>query len=598
MAPAAAAEAPARTAAARTLAPQGEPGLGQVEHPAHREAGDLDLLAAGAVEADAADAPGRSAREDVEAPEVELGKALADGGGDLGVGAKAVPAQARMPLLERQGAGVQVLDERDEQLARAVELEFVARQQVQLAGARRRLPDADESGGGAAEAQRGVATVGLAHQQIAADQALEGGAGGLGRAPLARRRPARRPRRRGAHHCRPGFDAGDAAQVVGRLEREDHLDVLGAAAASGGVEGVDRRAVAEQHLAGRLRHGAVGERVLGAGAAVDLTLRGAAQVVALLGEAAEIAQGVAARRHGLRLERLELRVAVGAELARHDAAQVVLERQLVDHVEAAAVVEEDDQGAAKSAAFELEGLAGGGGELETAPGHARARAVRRHLEGRIERAGPLGDHPERVESPALEGAPPLLGLLAVGPAPDTHPVEPAAGVEAGVSRCGGQRRQPPCQPFGLLRLAQRRHLETPDGHLAGGRRGAHGDRRTDRPRPVRESGTRRDAAARNRHALEVGQQTDADTLRQRRRGRRRRCDGRRRRRRFGRGRLGGRRLDDDFRQWRDRRRARRRDAASRRQGERGEGRESRSRGDHRAAESGNSERTSATHEAP
>ncbi len=138
-----------------------------------------------------------------------------------------------------------------------------------------------------------------------------------------------------------GLDAGHAAQVGAALEREDRAHVLGVAAAGGAVERVDRLAVVEQHLAGGLGDGAVGERMLVVHAAVDLAARRAAQVVALVGELAQVAQRVGARRDRLRLRGLELRVGAGAELARHDAAQVVLERQLVDQVETAAVVEED-----------------------------------------------------------------------------------------------------------------------------------------------------------------------------------------------------------------------------------------------------------------
>ena len=76
-------------------------------------------------------------------------------------------------------------------------------------------------------------------------------------------------------------------------------------------------------------------------AAVDLAARGGADVVALAGELAQVAQGVGAGRHGLGLEGLDLVVLLGAHLARHHASQVVLHRQLVDQVQRAAIVQED-----------------------------------------------------------------------------------------------------------------------------------------------------------------------------------------------------------------------------------------------------------------
>ena len=106
--------------------------------------------------------------------------------------------------------------------------------------------------------------------------------------------------------------------------------VLGAAAARGAVERVDRLAVVGGDDAARLGDGLRRERILGARAEVHLARVGGADVVALVLELPEVALDVGARRDRLRLERLELAEGGGTELVGHDAAQVVLERQFVD----------------------------------------------------------------------------------------------------------------------------------------------------------------------------------------------------------------------------------------------------------------------------
>ncbi len=147
-----------------------------------------------------------------------------------------------------------------------------------------------------------------------------------------------------------GLEAGDALEVGLVLVGKDHPHVLGVAAAGRAVEGVHQPPVVQQHLARGLADRPVAQRVLDLHAAVDLAAGRGADVVALAGELAQVAQGVGARRHRLGLERLQVVEHLGPHLARHDAAQVVLEVDLVDQVERAAAVEVDQDAAAVAAA--------------------------------------------------------------------------------------------------------------------------------------------------------------------------------------------------------------------------------------------------------
>ena len=95
------------------------------------------------------------------------------------------------------------------------------------------------------------------------------------------------------------------AQVLAVTLREHHLDVLGVAAAGRAVERLGDLAVVEHDLAARLGHRAIRQRVLRAHSAVGLAARRGAEVEPFVDEAAELAHGVGARRHRLRLERLQ-----------------------------------------------------------------------------------------------------------------------------------------------------------------------------------------------------------------------------------------------------------------------------------------------------
>ena len=150
----------------------------------------------------------------------------------------------------------------------------------------------------------------------------------------------------------PALRAGHRAQVLAVTLREHHLDVLRVAAARSAVERLGDLAVVEHDLAAGLGHRAIRQRVLRAHSAVSLAARRRAEVEPFVDEAAELAHGVGARRHRLRLERIQAVVELGAHLDRHHAAQIVLERQLVDQVEQPAIVEIDQDAAAESPAIE------------------------------------------------------------------------------------------------------------------------------------------------------------------------------------------------------------------------------------------------------
>jgi hypothetical protein len=96
------------------------------------------------------------------------------------------------------------------------------------------------------------------------------------------------------------------------------------AAAGGAVEGVDQLPLVEEHLPRGLRDGAVGERVLGVDAAVDLAARGGADVVPLAVELAEVLERIGAGGDRLRLERLDLGVLVRPHLRGNHPAEVLL----------------------------------------------------------------------------------------------------------------------------------------------------------------------------------------------------------------------------------------------------------------------------------
>ena len=92
------------------------------------------------------------------------------------------------------------------------------------------------------------------------------------------------------------------------------LGVLGASAAGGAVERVDRLAIVGRDDAARLHDGLCRERMFGEHAKVDLARVGRADVVALLPVLPDVALDVGARRHRLRFERFELTECRGIQL--------------------------------------------------------------------------------------------------------------------------------------------------------------------------------------------------------------------------------------------------------------------------------------------
>ncbi len=165
------------------------------------------------------------------------------------------------------------------------------------------------------------------------------------------------------------------------------------AAAGRTVERIDGLSSVGEDLARSLPDRTVGKRVLVVHATVHLATRRAAEVVALVGELSEVAQRIAAGRDRLGLERFELRVGAGAELPRHDTAQVLLDRQLVHQVQAPAVVQVDLQPPAIAPAFPAHTGVRGRLEDETAALDAVALAPMGELERRLGQLPPFGDDP-------------------------------------------------------------------------------------------------------------------------------------------------------------------------------------------------------------
>ncbi len=79
---------------------------------------------------------------------------------------------------------------------------------------------------------------------------------------------------------------------------------------------------------------------------VGLTGGTGADVVSLAAKLAEVADGVGASGDGLGLQSFDLIVDPRSHLRRHDAAEIVLEIELVDDVEKATAVDEDARGSA------------------------------------------------------------------------------------------------------------------------------------------------------------------------------------------------------------------------------------------------------------
>ena len=142
------------------------------------------------------------------------------------------------------------------------------------------------------------------------------------------------PTGQGSRRCerqRPGMLVFTTrGHQVRHLFAEDVLRVFGPASARGTVERGDRLAVVGGDQAARVVDGLGGRRIFGARAEVDLTGVGGADVVAFVPGLPQVPLNVGAGGHGLRLEGFDLSEGRGAELVRHDAAQVLFDRQLVD----------------------------------------------------------------------------------------------------------------------------------------------------------------------------------------------------------------------------------------------------------------------------
>ena len=139
---------------------------------------------------------------------------------------------------------------------------------------------------------------------------------------------------------------------------EDVFRVLGPAAARGAVERVDRLAVVGRDDAARFDDGLGGQRIFRQRAEVHLARVGGADVVALVPVLPQVSLDVGAGGDGLRLERFDLSERGRTELVRHDAAQILLERKLVDDRQRVPGVAEHFERASIGASLDLERRAG------------------------------------------------------------------------------------------------------------------------------------------------------------------------------------------------------------------------------------------------
>jgi hypothetical protein len=161
---------------------------------------------------------------------------------------------------------------------------------------------------------------------------------------------------------------------IRHLLAEDVLGVLRPSTARGAVQRVDRLAVVGGHDAARVEHGLRRERIFRPHAEVHLARVRRADVVAFVLVLSQVALDVGARRHGLRLQRLDLSEGRRIQLVRHHAAQVVFDRQFVDGRQGAPAVGEHLEGAAIRAVVHL--------DRRAARLHAHVRAAR-HDEHRL-----------------------------------------------------------------------------------------------------------------------------------------------------------------------------------------------------------------------
>jgi hypothetical protein len=285
------------------------------------------------------------------------------------------------------------------------------------------------------------------------------------------------------------------------------------AAAGRAVEGIHEPALVEQDLAGGLRDRPVRERVLDRHAVVDLAARRGADVVALAGKLAQVAQGVGAGGHGLGLQGFDLIVLRGPHLAGHHAAQVLLDRQLVDQVEQAAVVQVDQDAAAVALAVGPDALAVDPRDRQPAAGiRDRARALDQP-EGRLRNAAAVVDHEAADDPDRAQAAQVALGLVARGVMSHPHAVEVDAGVEGGLGRLAGLLRQTAGEVLGLALVAQSRDLQAVEALARSGRGRLDLEGGGDRHGLALHGGGEGLLAARQGHGLEVGREAHADLAR-------------------------------------------------------------------------------------
>ncbi len=304
--------------------------------------------------------------------------------------------------------------------------------------------------------------------------------------------------------------AGHRAQVLAVTLREHHLDVLRVAAARSAVERLGDLAVVEHDLAAGLGHRAIRQRVFRAHSAVSLAARRRAEVEAFVDEATELAHGVSARRHRLRLERIQAVVELGTHLDRHHAAQIVLERQLVDQIEQPAIVEIDQDASAKSPALEQHARLRVG--LDHQPTTLRLardarRAVREHQSGVLESAALDGD-PGAVDALIDQAVGETIGGVARLEAAESHAIQRRGDVEAHLRRRAGRAFERARQRPRLILVLEGRRLQLVDRLFRFTAR-RHLEAAVDRaPRPAVLDP--HPLAARYRDATEIGLETDAD----------------------------------------------------------------------------------------
>jgi hypothetical protein len=107
-----------------------------------------------------------------------------------------------------------------------------------------------------------------------------------------------------------------------------------------------------QHQASRGVDGGAGQRILRGEPSIDLTLRGGTDVEPLVLKLRAVREGVRPGGDRLRLESLELVVALRAHLGRNDAVEILLQIHPVDDVQGTARVDEDAEAAAIRLTFE------------------------------------------------------------------------------------------------------------------------------------------------------------------------------------------------------------------------------------------------------